>query len=119
MASAHAISAVEAAGGSVTCVYFNELALRALMKPYKFEILPNRARPSPKIINYYLDPAKCGYLSAEIQLRNIKRFGFVTSEESYRKEHEEYMQGKRKEGLLSFRPLQLTAGTAASAEAKA
>jgi hypothetical protein len=118
-ASKHAISAVEAVGGSVTCVYFNELALRALMKPYKFEILPNRARPSPKIINYYLDPSKCGYLSPEIQLRNIKRFGFVTSEERYRQEHEEFMEGKRKEGLLSFRPLPLASSSSSSRQAQA
>ena len=39
MASASAIKMVEDAGGTVTCVHFNALALRALMKPYKFELL--------------------------------------------------------------------------------
>lgn len=92
----------------MTCVHFNELALRALMKPYKFDILPQRARPSPKIIDYYLDASKCGYLSPEIQLRNIQKFGFVTSEEKFREEHAAYMNGKRKEGLVKTHPLQLT-----------
>jgi hypothetical protein len=86
------------------------------MKPYKFEILPNRARPTPKIINYYLDSSKCGYLSPEIQLRNIKRFGCITSEDRYREEHEEFMKGKRKEGLLSFKPLALLSREAKGTE---
>ena len=75
------------------------------MKPFKFELLPNRARPSPKIINYYLDASRCGYLSPEIQLRNIRLFVCVTSEDKYRLEHENYMKGKRKLGLLSFKSL--------------
>lgn len=48
MASSSAIKMVEDAGGTVTCVHFNALALRALMKPYKFELLPRRARPPPQ-----------------------------------------------------------------------
>ncbi len=111
-ASGHAIRAVEAAGGTVTCTYFNVLALRALMKPFDFELFPRRARPNPKIINYYLDPSKCGYLSPEIQLRNLKLFGFTTSEEKYRLEHEEYMRGKRKLGLLNHIRLPATQETA-------
>lgn len=99
-ASRHAINAIESIGGTITCTYFNNLALRALMKPYEFELYPQRARPNPKIINYYLDPTKSGYLSPEIQVRNLKLFGYITSEEKYRLEHEEYMNGKRKLGLL-------------------
>ena len=87
-ASEDAIQAVEAAGGTITCVHFNKLALRALLKPYKFDILPRRARPPPKLMNYYLDRTKAGYLSPEVQMRNLKLFGAVTSEEKLREEHE-------------------------------
>lgn len=44
--------AVEAAGGSVRKVYYNELGLRALLKPEWFDkkgrLLPRPARPPPK-----------------------------------------------------------------------
>ena len=93
-ASAQAISAVEAAGGSVTCAHFNRLALRALLKPYKFDVLPRRARPAPKQVAYYMDRTKAGYLSPEVQVRNLKLFGCVTSEAAMRKEHGQYMQTK-------------------------
>ena len=102
MASASAIKMVEDAGGTVTCVHFNDLAIRALMKPYKFELLPRRARPPPKIMNYYLDVTKAGYLSPEIQIRNLKLFGYITSEEKLMKEHENYMKAKRKLGLINY-----------------
>ncbi|CAM9157884.1 unnamed protein product, partial [Discosporangium mesarthrocarpum] len=65
-ASTSAISAVEAAGGTVTCTHFNALALRALLKPHKFEVLPKRARPPPKLMPYYLDSGRRGYLSPEV-----------------------------------------------------
>jgi hypothetical protein len=94
-ASKSAIQAVEASGGTVTCSYFNALALRALVKPYKFELLPMRARPPPKVMQWYLNKDNCGYLSPEIQKRNLKLFGFITSEQSYRKEHEYMMLVKR------------------------
>ena len=97
MASESAIKAIEAVGGTVTCVHFNKLALRSLIRPYGFNMLPLRARPNPKIINYYLDANKCGYLSPEIQIRNLKLFGTVTSEERYRLEHERFMNSRRME----------------------
>lgn len=103
MASAEAISAVESAGGTVTCVHLNKLALRALMKPYKFELLPRRARPPPKEMSYYLDRTKNGYLSPEIQIRNLKLFGTVTSEKKYREEHDTYMMAKRAAGDIKFK----------------
>jgi hypothetical protein len=46
---------------------------------------------------YYLDSAKCGYLSPEIQMRNLKLFGDVTSEGKYRKQHEAFMQEHREQ----------------------
>ena len=96
-ASDSAIKLVEAAGGTVTCSHFNRLALRALIKPYKFELLPRRARPPPKLMNYYLDVSKSGYLSPEVQARNLKLFGHVTSEHSLRLEHDRFMDARRVE----------------------
>ena len=95
-ASEEAIKAVEATGGTITCTHFNKLALRALIKPYKFDILPRRARPPPTVMDYYLDRTKCGYLSPEIQVRNLKIFGTVTSEDQLRLEHDRFMDTKRK-----------------------
>ena len=94
-ASESAIAAVEAAGGTVTCVHFNKLALRALINPVKFELLPRRARPPPKSMDFYSDVTKAGYMSPEIQIRNLKMFGSVTSEEALRNEHDKYMDGRR------------------------
>lgn len=68
-ASDSAIKAVEAAGGSVTSVYHNRLALRALLKPHKFETIPQSARPPHKKMEYYTDFRKRGYLSPEIQAK--------------------------------------------------
>lgn len=46
-------SAIEAAGGSVTTVYYNQLGLRALTRPDWFakkgRLLPRPARPPPKL----------------------------------------------------------------------
>ncbi|KAG9129292.1 hypothetical protein Leryth_015673 [Lithospermum erythrorhizon] len=51
--TARAKAAVEAAGGSVRRVHYNQLGLRALLKPEWFEkkgrLLPKPARPPPKI----------------------------------------------------------------------
>jgi hypothetical protein len=94
-ASKSAVEAIEAVGGTVTCTYFNALALRALVKPYKFDLLPMRARPPPKVMQWYLNKDNCGYLSPEIQKRNLKLFGFITSEQAYRNEHEHMMLVKR------------------------
>ncbi|KAG1690544.1 hypothetical protein DVH05_028046 [Phytophthora capsici] len=68
-ASESAIKAVEAAGGSITSVYYNRLGLRALLKPHKFETIPQLARPNPKKLKYYSNYEKRGYLSPEIQVK--------------------------------------------------
>ncbi|TDH74080.1 uncharacterized protein CCR75_008577 [Bremia lactucae] len=68
-ASKSAIKAVEAVGGTITSVYHNRLALRALLKPHKFEILPQPARPNPKKLTYYTNYDKRGYLSPKIQVK--------------------------------------------------
>ncbi|CAI5746020.1 unnamed protein product [Peronospora destructor] len=68
-ASDSAIKAVEVAGGSITSVYHNRLALRALLKPHKFEMIPQAARPNPTKLTYYTNYEKRGYLSPEIQAK--------------------------------------------------
>ncbi|TYZ58763.1 hypothetical protein PybrP1_007686 [[Pythium] brassicae (nom. inval.)] len=79
-ASKSAIAAVEAAGGSITSVYHNRLALRALLKPHKFERIPQFARPNPKKLSYYSDYEKRGYLSAQMQAKKLVAAGGNNSE---------------------------------------
>ena len=89
-ASASAIEAVERAGGYVTTVHYNKLAIRANLKPGKFHerpesmrdegavdaedryFLPMRARPPPKFMPYYTDYSKRGYLNPRVQLERRK-----------------------------------------------
>jgi hypothetical protein len=80
----------------VTAVHFNKLALRALLKPTEFSLLPLRARPPPKIMPFYLDRTKSGYLAPEIQIRNLKMFGALSSEEAMQIEHANFMQMQRR-----------------------
>eukprot|EP00544_Gedaniella_sp_CCMP2646_P010613 CAMPEP_0202495386 /NCGR_PEP_ID=MMETSP1361-20130828/16234_1 /ASSEMBLY_ACC=CAM_ASM_000849 /TAXON_ID=210615 /ORGANISM="Staurosira complex sp., Strain CCMP2646" /LENGTH=241 /DNA_ID=CAMNT_0049126373 /DNA_START=82 /DNA_END=807 /DNA_ORIENTATION=+ len=73
-ASSQAIEAVEKAGGEVTTVHYNRLALRALLKPEKFDIIPKFARPPSKLMPYYLNWNKNrGYLSPQAQMRDLLR----------------------------------------------
>lgn len=67
-ASSKAIEAIEKVGGSIKTIHLNRLALRAHLHPEKFEILPKIARPPPKLMKYYTDYTKRGYLSPEIQV---------------------------------------------------
>jgi large subunit ribosomal protein L15 len=77
-ASKVAVAAVEAAGGSVTCVHYNRVGLRSLLKPEAFVVLPKLARPPPRLMPYYLDFANRGYLSPEIQLkRQIQKLSLL------------------------------------------
>jgi large subunit ribosomal protein L15 len=72
-ASESAIASIEAAGSTVVAKHFNRLALRALLKPHKFEgkLLPRRAKPSPKLMPYYSSSAKRGEYSIEMQRRKV------------------------------------------------
>eukprot|EP00934_Nitzschia_sp_Nitz4_P005980 Nitzschia sp. Nitz4//scaffold44_size153857//130452//131604//NITZ4_002744-RA/size153857-processed-gene-0.168-mRNA-1//-1//CDS//3329552226//5970//frame0 len=71
-ASEEAIKAVEEAGGEVTTVHYNRLALRALLKPHKFIQLPKFARPPPKLQPYYTNwHRNRGYLSVQAQMRAL------------------------------------------------
>ena len=94
----------------MTTVHFNRLALKALLKPARFDLLPRRARPAPKRMSYYLDKDKAGYLSPEIQVRNLKLFGAVTSEKRLREEHLQLLKYRRilakkeKNPLILYKP---------------
>jgi large subunit ribosomal protein L15 len=71
-ASKSAIRAIESVeGGSVTTVHYNRLALRALLKPEKFEIIPRRALPPPKLMPYYTNYENRGFLSPEVQFKKV------------------------------------------------
>lgn len=70
-ASEAAIEKVEKLGGSIATTWYNQLGLRALIKPYKFDIIPKRARPPPKYIEYYTSNENRGYLSPLIQMRKL------------------------------------------------
>jgi large subunit ribosomal protein L15 len=70
-ASEAAIQAMEAVGGEVTTVHYNKLALRALLRPHKFDILPKQARPPPKLLTYYRSYKNRGYLSPQIQIKKL------------------------------------------------
>lgn len=52
-ASKLAVELVEKAGGTVTSLYYNRLGLRALLKPERFETIPKRASPPPKLMWKY------------------------------------------------------------------
>ncbi|KAF9923166.1 YmL10 [Mortierella alpina] len=68
-ASKSAIKAIEACGGKITSVYYNELGLRALTKPEKFEELPRFARPmKKKDIAFYSNEANRGYLVGKTEV---------------------------------------------------
>ena len=70
-ASAKAIEVIEKSGGSIETVHFNRLGLRAELNPEKFDQLPKRARPSPKMMDYYTSYDKRGYLSPQKQLGRV------------------------------------------------
>lgn len=46
------IDAIRAVGGSVTIVYMERIALRAHLKPRKYEVLPRTARPALRMVHY-------------------------------------------------------------------
>ncbi|KAJ1726277.1 YmL10 [Coemansia sp. Benny D160-2] len=67
-ASRQAIQRIEELGGKVVCVYHNRLALRALLHPEKFAVLPKSAHPTAaKLRRFYEDPEKRGFLAPGIK----------------------------------------------------
>lgn len=68
--STSAVEAVEAQGGTATSVHYNRLALRALLRPQKFEQVPRFSRPPPKWQSYYTRWENRGYLHPAVQMRS-------------------------------------------------
>ncbi|KAJ1883261.1 YmL10 [Coemansia sp. RSA 1722] len=67
-ASQKAVEIVESLGGKVVCVYHNKLALRALLKPEKFVVLPKSAMPATaKLKKRYMDYERRGFLAPGIK----------------------------------------------------
>ncbi|KAJ2963119.1 hypothetical protein NQZ79_g1772 [Umbelopsis isabellina] len=66
-ASRKAIEAIEKAGGSVTCTYYNNLALKVMKDPVEWmskRQIPKFAQPvKTKDIDWYSDPKNRGYLA--------------------------------------------------------
>lgn len=62
-ASQKAIAAVEAAGGTIACKYYNKLGLRAHMLPHKFDYIPRVPLPIPRVRKWYENPANRGVLT--------------------------------------------------------
>jgi len=74
-ASRKAIEAIEKAGGSVTCRYYNSLGLRVLTRPEKWEFrsLPKFAEPvKVKDKQWYSDPKNRGYLADPAAIETAK-----------------------------------------------
>lgn len=71
-ASLTAIEAVERNGGDIKTVYHDRVALRALLKPDKYEITPRPARPSHKHILFYADPVNRGFLAHPDEVEALK-----------------------------------------------
>lgn len=71
-ASSAAIAAVESAGGTVTSCHYNQLALRTILRPEKYDDTnrPKIARPPPKFQPYYTSWNKRGYLNPAVQMRS-------------------------------------------------
>lgn len=72
-ASAGAISAVEARGGSVVSVYRTPLALRAHLRPHRFATPIRSPRPPPGKMAYYTAWRSRGYLSSAVQLAALRK----------------------------------------------
>lgn len=72
-ASQSAIEAIERNGGSLVAKYLSRLALRAHLKPWKFAVLPKESKPKPRVLKYYTDPEKRGFLSQQVQLAMLQK----------------------------------------------
>ncbi|KAJ2726648.1 YmL10 [Coemansia sp. Benny D115] len=67
-ASKQAIERIESIGGKVVCVYHNKLAMRALLHPEKFAVLPKSAMPTAnKLKKFYQSAENRGFLAPGIR----------------------------------------------------
>jgi len=71
-ATQSAIEAIERNGGNIKTVYHDKIALRALLKPEKYDIRPRAARPSHKHILFYADAKNRGYLAHPDEISKLK-----------------------------------------------
>jgi len=71
-ASQTAIQAIERNGGNIKTVYHDRIALRALLKPEKYDIKPRPARPSNKHILWYSNPINRGFLAHPDKVEELK-----------------------------------------------
>lgn len=71
-ASQSAIEAVERNGGTIKTVYHDRIALRALLKPEKYDVIPRAARPSHKHILFYADAKNRGFLAKPDEIDELR-----------------------------------------------
>lgn len=57
-----AVEAIERNGGSIRCVYYNRVAFHAHLHPEKYDVMPKRGMPPPKLWKYYSREDIRGYL---------------------------------------------------------
>ena len=78
-ASQSAIAAVERQGGKVVTAYYNELGLRVLLRPEKYDerLKPRRALPSKKDMPYYLSERNRGYLLTGSGQKRLAKAGLA------------------------------------------
>lgn len=89
-ASEQTIAAIERAGGSIICAYYDLHSVIALSEPLKFfrkgEPIPRRLTPPAKLLEFYSGAENRGYLSdpaevAESKLRLAQKYGYSLTEE--------------------------------------
>lgn len=68
---------MERQGGRVVTAYYNELGLRVLLRPEKYDerLKPRRALPSKKDMPYYLSEKNRGYLLTESGQKRLAESG--------------------------------------------
>ena len=84
-----AITAIEAAGSTVECAYYDIISKMALIDPVNYFLkgrpIDKRQLPTQDLYKYYSDPKKRGYLAdddkvKEVRDKNLKvKFGMVKS----------------------------------------
>jgi len=95
-ASLSAIKAIEKAGGSIRCVYYNKRSLRMLLCPKRYEkhYTESMGMPPPKLFSYYMRNDIRGYLAvAGFDKNGINEHEKVP-------DHEEYAERSRAEKLF-------------------
>lgn len=66
-----AVQVIERNGGSIRCVYYNRVAFHAHLHPHKYEVMPKRGMPPPKLWKYYSREDIRGYLANSDPLTDV------------------------------------------------